>query len=31
MRKQDAMLKLIDEKLSLKVWQQIQHEKKMEE
>lgn len=31
MKKQDSMLKLIDEKLSLKVWQQIQHEKKMEE
>lgn len=31
MRIQDSMLKLIDEKLSLKVWQQIQHEKKMEE
>ena len=26
-KNQDAILKLIDEKLSLKVWQQIQHDK----
>lgn len=31
MRNQKQMLKLIDEKLDLKVWQQIQHQKQMEE